>query len=122
MKKDEKTILVVDDNNDVITYYESIIERYIGCNILKANNGDIAVDLYKDNNVDLVIMDMLMPFNGLESSNLIKKHDKNAKIMLVSAMAGYYFSNMMDDTGLFIELLHKPISMDKLVKLIEKHL
>jgi YesN/AraC family two-component response regulator len=85
-----------------------------------AKNGDIGVELYKSKKPDLVIMDMLMPFNGLDASNLIREFDSEARIILASAINGFYFRSMVGSTDLFTYILHKPMKKKDLVEAIKK--
>jgi len=122
MEENKKSILICEDHEDVITYYRTIIDMAFNVKTYVAKNGDIGVELYKTMKPDLVIMDMLMPFNGLDAANLIKEFDADAKIILASAINGFYFRNMVDSTDLFTDILHKPIKKDLLIKSIKKSL
>lgn len=122
MEENKKSILICEDHADVITYYKTIIDITFDVTTYVAKNGDVGVEIYKTQKPDLVIMDMLMPFNGLDASNLIKEFDSDAKIILASAINGFYFRNMVDGTDLFVDVLHKPIKKDILIKSIKKAL
>lgn len=54
-----KTILLVDDNKDMLEYMRTSLSKYY--NIITAANGAIALELLKDNDVDLIISDVIMP-------------------------------------------------------------
>ncbi|HCR43521.1 MAG TPA: two-component system response regulator, partial [Ruminococcaceae bacterium] len=52
-----------------------------------ASNGKLAVDSYKAEKPDLVIMDITMPvMDGLQALKEIKKDDAGASIIMCSAM------------------------------------
>lgn len=79
------TILIVDDENDII----EIISEYAknsGYNVLIANNGSKALKIFKENNnIDLIILDIMMPdFDGYYVAKEIRKN-KNIPIIMLSA-------------------------------------
>lgn len=81
----EIRVLYVEDNKDtreeVVYFLENrVSELYI------AKNGEEGFKLYKEKSPDLVISDIQMPkLDGIRMSELIKEHDTNAKIILLTA-------------------------------------
>ncbi|NNE37053.1 MAG: response regulator, partial [Gammaproteobacteria bacterium] len=65
-----KTVLLTDDNEDIIELVELIISKF-GCKLAKAKNGEVAVQYCQESPPDLVIMDLNMPdmdgFTAIES-------------------------------------------------------
>ena len=55
-----KKILLVDDDNDILTSLQAAFEP-TGAIIETANNGNKAVELAEKNQPDLVILDMMLP-------------------------------------------------------------
>jgi len=57
-----KTILIVDDESMVVTMLKSHLED-LGCRVMTAENGQVAVDILKENKdeIDLIILDINMP-------------------------------------------------------------
>lgn len=81
-----ETILIVDDQE---TIWDFLIEalQELGYSVLLAENGLDAVEIYKNNpnEVDLVLLDMIMPkLGGHKTFYQIKSIDPNAKILLSS--------------------------------------
>ena len=60
-----ETVLLVDDEEIVIAVGKQMLEK-IGFSVLTATGGHEALDVYKDNkdDIDLVILDMIMPDMG----------------------------------------------------------
>ena len=73
-------ILYAEDNpiNQQVTQLHL---KLIGCKCDIANNGKEAVEMYKYNKYDLILMDMLMPeLDGIEATIEIREYEKNNKI------------------------------------------
>lgn len=65
------TLLIVEDNNEVRAFVKQIFEN--NHNILEAENGKVALDIAKNNSIDLIISDVMMPImNGIELCENIK--------------------------------------------------
>jgi two-component system, chemotaxis family, chemotaxis protein CheY len=80
-------ILIVDDAKFMRTTLQTILTKDNHEIVGEAENGEIAVSLYKKNKPDLVIMDITMPvMNGIEAIKKIKEFDRNALIVVCSAM------------------------------------
>ena len=77
-------ILVVDDDKEIV----KAIEIYLGkenYKIIKAYDGDQALEEIKKNEIQLVILDIMMPNkDGLETLEEIRK-DKNIPVIMLSA-------------------------------------
>ncbi len=114
-----KTILVVDDDVKNIFVLSSALEEQ-GAEIFEAKNGQIALDvLRKNSDIDLVLMDIMMPtMDGYEAMSEIRKDEnlKHLPIIAVTAKA------MKDDRDKCIEAgaddyISKPIDLDLLIKM-----
>jgi len=72
------TILMVDDTSSERDLFLALFESY-KYNILTANNGYQALEVLKDNHVDIIISDILMPeMDGYRLCEIVK-HDSNLK-------------------------------------------
>jgi len=68
---DLPTLLLVEDNTEVRNFIKQIFEE--NHNILEAENGEIALEIAKNNTVDLIISDVMMPvMSGIELCDKIK--------------------------------------------------
>jgi DNA-binding response OmpR family regulator len=59
-KKEKKTILLVDDERDILNSLSSFLKRN-GYGILTADNGQEGLRLAKDGKPDLIILDLVLP-------------------------------------------------------------
>lgn len=80
-------VLLVDDATFMRLLLRNILTSN-GYNIIgEAENGQIAIEKYKELQPDLVTMDITMPeMDGIESLKVIKQFDPNAKVIMCSAM------------------------------------
>ncbi|RLD91320.1 MAG: hypothetical protein DRJ09_01405 [Bacteroidetes bacterium] len=113
-----KNILLVEDNiiNQKLT--KAILDRQ-GFNVDSASNGKIGVDKYRQNNYDLVLMDIQMPImDGYESSRLIREYEKinplkkPATIIAVSANSDKNNLRKLNEAGIDF-FINKPFNIDK---------
>jgi len=86
ISKGAETILLVDDESMILTVGSELLKT-LGYTILTAQDGSSAIDLYKNSkeNIDLVILDMVMPeMGGGEVFDELKKIDPQVKVLLSS--------------------------------------
>jgi len=83
-----KTILIVEDDLISMTYLEELL-IITNASILKAYDGEKAIDLFKENsNIDIVLMDVYLPkMTGNEATKEIKKINKSVPVIIQSAYA-----------------------------------
>lgn len=83
------TILIVDDEYIIQVMAKAVLEN-MGYSVIIANNGKEALDIYLNmqDNIDLVILDMIMPeMNGKECFKQLKKINKDVKVILSSGFS-----------------------------------
>lgn len=96
----KERILVVDDNPDSIAIMKSILESR-GYQVVVAESGAQALEAIKNNQIDLVLLDVMMPeMSGLEVLQQIKDNAMTGRlpVILVTAktqdedvLSGYQF-------------------------------
>jgi two-component system cell cycle sensor histidine kinase/response regulator CckA len=82
----DETILFVDDDEEIITVGRKILAS-LGYTVLVASGGQAAVDLFleRSNDVDLVILDYVMPgMGGREVFDALKHIQPDVKVLLSS--------------------------------------
>jgi|SRR3989338_3948385 len=117
----QKTILLVDDDNDLLENTAFMIKN-IGYDVITAENGIDAVEKYKEIKPNLVIMDIKMPeMDGYDAFFKIKKYDAEAKIILITAYAIDEKKLLKAKSMSLITTINKPYTFEILEELIEKH-
>ena len=82
-------ILVVDDDKEIVNAIEIYLSQE-GYNILKAYDGEEALEKIKENEIHLIILDIMMPNkDGIETLQEIRK-DKTIPVIMLSAKSEDY--------------------------------
>lgn len=78
-------VLLVDDHKIIRNVLSTYLTDKLNAQITEANNGIEGYNYFKENNFDLVIADINMPkMDGVEMVKLIRKDNKNVKIVALS--------------------------------------
>ena len=115
-----KNILICDDAAFMRMMIKDILEKNDFEIVGEANNGIVAVDLYKKEKPDVVTMDITMPdMDGIEAVKQIKAYDPNAKIVMCSAM-GQQSMVMEALRAGAKDFIVKPFQADRVLEAIKK--
>ena len=120
--KEDKLILLVDDNNDMREYVASILEAK--WNVVKASNGLEAIQLAEKHRPHLILTDVMMPV--LDGFGLLQKiressHLSLTPVILLSARAGEEAKVEGLNAGAD-DYLIKPFSTKELISRVEASL
>lgn len=78
------TVLIIEDDNEVREFLESLLER-AGYRTATAANGKEGVELFRTTEVDLVITDIIMPEkDGIETIMDMKRTRPTLKVIAIS--------------------------------------
>ena len=117
--KEQASVLVVDDNSDLLDTFSLILKRK-GYNVDTAEDGLSAVDKYREQNFDVILMDIIMPrMNGVEAFRRIREINPGARVILMTA---YYEEEQIKaalDEGVY-RAIRKPVNIARLVEMIEE--
>jgi len=83
-------ILIVEDNAINMLLAKTLVKKLVPNGIIyEAVNGVEAIDQYKKNKLDLILMDVQMPIkNGYDASTVIRNLEKNNRIPIIALTAG----------------------------------
>ncbi|ATX81344.1 PAS domain S-box-containing protein [Mariprofundus ferrinatatus] len=121
-KGEGETILVVDDDEVLITTVQEIVEG-MGYRVLTANNGIEAVELFRSHNrtIRLVVLDLVMPrLGGVEALLEMRKIDPDIPCIFTTGYDQQKVMNTEKVNG--VEVLRKPYEVTELGRLISEKL
>ncbi|MDF2935829.1 MAG: sensor hybrid histidine kinase [Paenibacillaceae bacterium] len=114
------SILLVDDDMRNIYSLSAVLEEY-NYRVICAANGEEALSMLETEEVDLVLMDIMMPdMDGYEAMRIIRQSPAFGKIPIIALTA----KAMKEDRDLCIEAgaddyISKPVRLDKLLSIIQ---
>lgn len=112
------TILIAEDEESNYLLLKTILKKH--CTLIRARTGREALDLFKENRVDLIMLDIKMPeMTGIEALVEIRKLDSEIPVIMQSA---YVFESDMDvarQAGAS-DFMTKPINLKLLKASISK--
>lgn len=118
-------ILIVDDEPELRRSVSAVLQSTftdLALSVDEAGDGLEALQKYKGEEYDLVIMDVRMPnIDGLEALRLMKEHDPKTFVVIMTA-----HSNLQDAVSAIrdgaYDYLEKPINTKKLSDIVQKAL
>lgn len=116
-----KTILIAEDNriNQIVT--KKILEKK-GVNCVVVENGDEAIQQVKNNDFDLILMDLNMPVkNGFEATIAIRKFNQDIPIIALTAVEIEEVRNEIYFVGMN-DIIVKPYDVNKFATTIAENL
>ena len=125
----EKTILVIDDDIDLVEIIRVTLENQ-GFKVIDAQTGERGLAMAKEQNPDLILLDVMMGKvdEGFQVAYELRSNDVTAEtpILMLTAVTdqtGFDFDPAKDKDFLPVnEFLEKPVSPRNLVDMIRKHL
>lgn len=118
-KNGKAKILVIDDDKDIREIIKLLLEA-LGYKIFTAENGSDAIDIFKEKNneIDLVLLDMMIPEMDSEQIFLaLKKIKPDVKTVLSSGYKKNSKAEKIIDKGV-LGFIQKPYHLDELSNVI----
>jgi len=114
---EEFSVLIVDDSPFIVEVLKTFLSRF-SKHIFEAENGSQGLEFYKLHKPDFIVSDIVMPImNGLEMSREIKSLDKDAFIVLTTAVDDK--ENLAEAIEISIDkYLPKPIDLRRLEQIV----
>ena len=123
MIKNNISILIIDDENDICEMV-SIILKDEGYKTKIANNFDEAINNIQNDNISLIITDIWMNNNtkaGLEILQWSKEYNSLIPVIMMSGHGNIETAMVAAKTGAF-DFIEKPFKSERLLLLVEKAL
>ncbi|MFC1862430.1 sigma-54-dependent transcriptional regulator [Thermodesulfobacteriota bacterium] len=113
---DKSTVLVVDDELGVRQSFNMVLKD--DYNVLLAENGNNAIDLFLKNSIDLILLDIILPdANGINLLDQFKKMDPNVGIIMVTAVKEIKTAVEAIKLGAYDYIL-KPFKVDDITNIV----
>lgn len=116
-------VLLAEDNAINALLTRTLLEAE-GCLCDVVEDGALSVEAVKNNDYDLVFMDMRMPnMDGLEATRKIRAMGYNAKVLPIVALTANAFDddrNACFDSGMN-DFMTKPVSAEELSAMVKTH-
>ena len=114
ISKEQINILIIDDEKDILTTCQSVLEDE-GYKAFLASDDIEAFKHLENNNINLVILDVWLPnIDGLNILKSIKSDYQNLPVIMMSGHAGVETAVRATKLGAY-DFLEKPLSIDKLL-------
>lgn len=115
-------VLVVDDFATMRKIIKNVLKQISIENVLEAENGKHALTILKNDGVDLIISDWIMPeMTGIEFLKACKSDDAIKKIPFIMVTAEAQKDNIMEAIKSGVDnYIVKPFTPDKLREAIDK--
>lgn len=116
---DSKTVLIVDDDYDLVEGLRMVLERQ-GFRVLRATNGHEGKAAIYNQKPDLVILDMMMPrMGGYPVLEHFKGKPDAPPIIMITANEGSRHKAYAEYLGV-IDYIRKPFAMERLLETVNK--
>ena len=113
------TILIVDDDLGMIETMTDILGD-MGYDVDAAEDGYRAIEVVKEKEYDVALMDIKMPgINGVETFKWIKRVSPSTKVMMMTAYSVDDLINEALEEGA-CGVMHKPLEIEKVVAFVEE--
>lgn len=114
-----KTILVVDDDHELVDGLRTVLERQ-GFRVIQAHDGHQAKQQVYNQRPDLVILDMMMPrMGGYPVLEHFRGKPDAPPIIMITANEGSRHKAYAEYLGV-IAYIRKPFAMEKLLEAVHK--
>ena len=127
MSKTTFKILLIDDDLDFLEATETILKSNSSYEIITATDGNIGLQMAKDENPDLIILDVIMPVeDGFTAAKKLKSDHQLQDIpvvMLTSFSQRVGETNLATRQGMDLEAedyIEKPVSPQELLRRVGK--
>lgn len=118
-QKNSDSILVVDDDPQILDAVSSLLREY-GYDVSSCENAKDAVSTVKEKQYNAVLSDIRMPeISGIELLDKIRRYDMDVPVILMTGYADLDMAINAIKKGVF-DFITKPFKADYLISTIEK--
>jgi len=122
MKKRNITILIIDDEPNVCSSLQGVLEDE-GYTAYTAQSGEEGLEQLARRDANIVLLDILMPggIDGIETLRRIKSDYPDVGVIMITGHGSYEYALEAGKLGA-LDFIEKPLSIDKVLTRIEQAL
>jgi DNA-binding NtrC family response regulator len=118
----KRSILIVDDEQDMLDLLRRSLEPDLNCRVETASSGEAALKRLADESFDLVLADIKMPgMDGLELLEIVKRKNPEQTVVMMTAFGQVDTAVAAMKRGAY-DFITKPFEYDALLLRLEKAL
>lgn len=120
---DKQKVLIVDDEDDLVSLLTLRLESE-GYEVISAQDGQAGLDAAREQNPDLILMDVMMPvMDGYQACRFIKFDDtlKHIPVIMLTARTQAQDRSVGESVGAD-EYIEKPFEYHDLLEKIKKYI
>ena len=116
-----KTVLLVEDNEDNLIVYRTILD-HVGYRVIEARDGEEGVARARSDRPDLILMDVSLPkMDGWEATRRIKADEATRQIPIIAVTAHALDDDREKATQVGCDgYLAKPVAPRRVVEEVER--
>ena len=116
-----KKVLVVDDEQDIVDFIERVLIRK-GISVVKAANGELAVEICKKEMPDCVFLDIQMSGkDGISTLIELKKLNPTLKVIMITGKDNVDLKEKAARAGA-MDYITKPLDLSELHRKIQTYI
>ena len=117
----QEKILIVEDNEDLLFTLTRVLEKE-GYELHNAGSGEEALEVFKKELIDLVLLDLKLPkMSGMEVLNRLKDHDPDCLVLMMTGLTDPKPAIEAMKMGAY-DYLMKPFELDEVKLVVRKAL
>jgi two-component system, cell cycle response regulator DivK len=118
---EKKRVLLVEDNEDNLVVYRTILE-HVGFQVIEARDGEEGVARARSDNPDIILMDISIPkMDGWEATDRLKADEKTSGIPIIALTAHALEEDRLKAMRAGCDgYLAKPVEPRRVVQEVEK--
>ncbi|SDU15747.1 response regulator [Desulfobacula phenolica] len=118
MEKEKINLLIVDDEDQFLESIKKSLELR-DFNVITANRGEKAVEVAKNNTIDIALVDLKMPgISGEETLKLLKQEHKWMEVVILTGHGAIDSAVECTKSGAY-SYLQKPCELDQLLETLQ---
>ncbi len=116
------TVLIVDDEADLLHGLKRLITSDLDCRVTLADNGPDALEIIRERPIDVVLADIRMPgMDGISLLQRIREFDATITVIIMTAYGSVERAVTAIKAGAF-DFIQKPFGEERLIHLVKNGL